>query len=371
MAEKQTRTAKKTTSRRSAARSEESAEAAHQHAHTEAEPCRHQGGDASHTDESCPECFVASRQHHHDFDHFPSDLELEARGVETRVASEPEILRRLSSARFTEQVPFESDTVDTIMRTASELRLNPASSLASSRIILQSPWISGLIRYLGSFRRVRRDHRLLDSTQRQTFNNALATLDTNPAWQTLMNYHVGGIYRMHSMHGPIGTQRFLSWHRQYLFQAEQMLRAVEPTITIPYWDYASDTARPDWVRKPTGVSRPAPVGPGFLPSGATISTILGRGDYAGFTVDLENNAHNQVHNWCKGTLQNPSTASFDPIFWLLHGNVDRLWAIWQETHFTPGVHAPAITGTDRVLDPWSVTITDVDDTAWDLGYRYA
>jgi hypothetical protein len=365
----QKRTTKKTSGRRAEAAPPDAHHGGHEH--DPSDPCQHQGGHDHATDEACPECFIASRQHHHDFDHFPSDLELADHGVETRVASEPEILRRLTSSRFANQESVDTDMADAITHGVAQLRVGPAVSLASSRIVLQGPWISGLIRYLGSFRRVRRDHRLLDRAQRQTFNNALAALDGNPAWQTLMNYHVGGVYRMHSMHGPVGTQRFLSWHRQYLFQAEQMLRAVEPTITIPYWDYASDGSRPDWVHQPAGVTRPAPGAPGFLPSGAAITTILGRGDYTGFTVDLENNAHNQVHNWCKGTLQNPSTASFDPIFWLLHGNVDRLWAIWQETHDTPGVHAPAITGSDRVLDPWAATITDVDDTAWDLGYRYA
>ena len=125
-----------------------------------------------------------------------------------------------------------------------------------------------------------------------------------------------------------------------------------------------------WVPRPSGVSRPDPGGPGFLPSGSTIAAILARGDYSGFTGDLEGNAHNQVHNWCKGTLQNPATASYDPIFWMLHANVDRLWSIWQETHQDPALHTPTLSPTDRVLDPWSSTIADVDDAVWDLGYRY-
>ena len=335
--------------------------------------CHHQGGhDHGVVDESCPECFVASREHQHaDFDHFPSEAELEARGMFTRVASESEILRRLSGNRFSEDLLLDANALSTVAKNANDLRLRPVNTVDTSFVALRGPWISGLIRYFGSFRRVRRDHRALDDTERKTFNNALAALDGNPAWQTLMNYHVGGVYRMHSMHGPVGTQRFLSWHRKYLFEAEQMLRAVEPTVTIPFWDYAADGSRPDWVYKPAGVSRPSPGAPGFLPSGSTMTTILGRGDYASFTTDIENNAHNQVHNWSKGTLQNPSTASFDPIFWLLHGNVDRLWSVWQETNYAPIVDAPAITGADRILDPWSVSITDVDDTAWDMGYRYA
>lgn len=171
------------------------------------------------------------------------------------------------------------------------------------------------------------------------------------------------------MHGPVGTQRFLSWHRKYLFEAEQMLRTVEPTLTIPYWDYASDGHRPDWVHLPSGVNRPATGTAGWLPTGGTIAAILGHGDYTGFTTELEGNAHNQVHNWCGGTLRNPSTASFDPIFWMLHGNVDRIWSVWQETHTSPTIHAPSLTGADVGLDPW--TVTDVDDTAWDLAYRSA
>ena len=150
-----------------------------------------------------------------------------------------------------------------------------------------------------------------------------------------------------------------------------MLRAVEPTVTIPYWDYAH-RRRAARLGPPPGGSEPPDAGCSGVPaSGGTITTILGRGDYASFTLDVENNAHNQVHNWSKGTLQNPSTASFDPTFWLLHGNVDRLWSIWQETNYAPVVDAPAISGPDRILDPWSVSITDVDDTAWDMGYRYA
>ena len=31
---------------------------------------------------------------------------------------------------------------------------------------------------------------------------------------------------------------------------------------------------------------------------------------------------------------------------------------------------PTLSATDRVLAPWASTITEVDDTVWDLGYRY-
>jgi hypothetical protein len=88
--------------------------------------------------------------------------------------------------------------------------------------------------------------------------------------------------------------------------------------------------------------------------------------YSEFAEDLEYDAHNSVHNWCNGTISDPDTATQDPIFWLLHANVDRLWDTWQMTH--DGV--PLLTGADAVLDPWQpVTVADVDSVS-QLGYWY-
>ncbi|KAI3326155.1 Di-copper centre-containing protein [Xylariaceae sp. AK1471] len=45
--------------------------------------------------------------------------------------------------------------------------------------------------------------------------------------------------------------------------------------------------------------------------------------------------HNNIHNWTGGMdayvghMSEPLVAAFDPIFWMHHSNVDRLFAIWQ------------------------------------------
>jgi len=89
--------------------------------------------------------------------------------------------------------------------------------------------------------------------------------------------------------------------------------------------------------------------------------------YTAFTFALEVNAHNNVHNWCNGTITSPPTAAQDPIFWLLHANVDRIWDRWQLTH--NGV--PSLSGNDAELDPWGpTTATDVDSVIG-LGYWYS
>lgn len=46
-------------------------------------------------------------------------------------------------------------------------------------------------------------------------------------------------------------------------------------------------------------------------------------------VRMEGAPHGQAHRSFTGSLSIPSTAPQDPLFFLLHCNVDRLWAMWQ------------------------------------------
>lgn len=45
---------------------------------------------------------------------------------------------------------------------------------------------------------------------------------------------------------------------------------------------------------------------------------------------LEYRPHNAVHRYIGRDMGNPSRAARDPIFWLHHANIDRLWAKWNE-----------------------------------------
>jgi len=65
-----------------------------------------------------------------------------------------------------------------------------------------------------------------------------------------------------------------------------------------------------------------------------------------------------------GDMLSNLTASFDPIFWPIHANIDRLWHEWQELnpHSLPK-------DLDSVLTPWSYTIADTLDMSR-FGYEY-
>ncbi|WP_441247920.1 tyrosinase family protein [Kitasatospora sp. McL0602] len=224
-----------------------------------------------------------------------------------------------------------------------------------------------VVQLAASLARVRADHRTLDSAAKDRFNEALQAAHASGAYGKLAAAHADMSHRMHSMSGPIGAQRFLPWHRRYLLELENLLRAGTPTLTVPYWDYANDHARPDWVWQPPQVVRDTPgANGGSLPDQSVIDGLLARSRYTPFTSHLETDAHNQVHNWCNGTISDIMASPHDPIFWLLHANVDRIWDRWQLNH---SGH-PSLTGKDATLDPWTSTATD-ERSITTLGYSYA
>jgi tyrosinase len=65
-----------------------------------------------------------------------------------------------------------------------------------------------------------------------------------------------------------------------------------------------------------------------------------------------------------GDMFSNLTASYDPIFWPVHVNVDRTWWEWQTQHPT-GLP----TDLDSVLSPWSYTVRDMLEISR-FGYEY-
>lgn len=65
-----------------------------------------------------------------------------------------------------------------------------------------------------------------------------------------------------------------------------------------------------------------------------------------------------------GDMFSNLTASYDPVFWPIHANIDRVWGEWQELqpHSLPA-------DLDSVLTPWSYTIRDTLDMNR-FGYEY-
>jgi len=176
---------------------------------------------------------------------------------------------------------------------------------------------------------------------------------------------------------------FLAWHRMYLYYFERVVRAAVDEATngqrtdwtLPYWDYEQFHPLPDPFRVPADSSNSLFVAEragncnngsdtcvtastasatqalatvpvcscpdtnpcdGCIPGLQSTATFHGgfvsaATHFGGFTGELEAQPHNVVHNAVGGSggwMADADCAARDPIFWLHHANIDRLWQVW-------------------------------------------
>src|SRR5262249_41742623 len=226
------------------------------------------------------------QKHHEQMKRFPSADEL--REMDARWGIDRSLDPTAFALRFDRHVARLAGSTAVSGLLPSEL------TAAFPRIsLLLQPWILKLLRAL---LRRRVNHQTLDATARDRFNQALQAAHADGSYQPLPAIPPQN-HMMPSMVGPVGTQRFLPWHRLYLFKLENVLRQKQPAVTIPYWDYANDHARPDWVWQPPGVVRNTPgAAGGSLPTQPTIDSIVLNTSYTAFTSSLQSHAHHHLPN---------------------------------------------------------------------------
>ena len=76
-----------------------------------------------------------------------------------------------------------------------------------------------------------------------------------------------------------------------------------------------------------------------LPTATDLRESLAKTTYSQFQRALEEGfgitsfplqqLHNGMHGWIGGHMGSPTASPFDPIFYLHHCNIDRLWTMWQ------------------------------------------
>lgn len=234
---------------------------------------------------------------------------------------------------------------------------------------------------------IRKNASALTRTERRRYVDTIATLNSGPSptrYAQLVGVHADMSHRQHGGMGPIGQQRFLSWHRDFLLHLETEMRQVDPAACIPHWKWSTSRAIPKWMTAvlPTVVV-PAVGGMGAmtvqvtrsphhsagLPTASQIKSLDANPnlDYTQFTALLEG-FHNTVHGWVGGTMNNIMVSPADPLFWMHHAEIDRIWSVWQANPANVG-KAPTLTGSDAVMDPWPETPTDLVSID-KLGYNY-
>lgn len=245
--------------------------------------------------------------------------------------------------------------------------------------------------------RYRKNINCLSADELHDLREALAAMYALPAgdpnsFATLASFH-GGPPTAYCSHGAPG---FFTWHRAYLMAFENALRVVGCQVTLPYWNWSSGptTGVPAACRNATYVNRSGATVANPLYSGpragggqtnrrADIDTTafddlatsaqaaMGEVDFGSFQSQISG-VHGSVHIRTGGDMGGVPTAAYDPIFFLHHANVDRLWADWQTAH--PGALPAGEAGFQLQPFPrpysaaWQ-TGADVESTVA-LGYRY-
>jgi tyrosinase len=215
-----------------------------------------------------------------------------------------------------------------------------------------------------------------------------------------------------------GSWYFVSWHRMYVYFFEEIVRSYIVKLhgqqagdewALPYWNYCRGgefASIPDAFRPETVDGEPNPLfvkqrRPGInqglqMPGTMTESNralarphFIGTAEFGGGEAPpneqfwrqggvLEQTPHNSVHGGVGGGgwMGNILQAAKDPIFWLHHANIDRIWSQWlaQPQPKRENPSSPKWTGQHfKFLDaegkPASFDCEEVTGTE-KLGYKY-
>ena len=230
--------------------------------------------------------------------------------------------------------------------------------------------------------RIRKNANTLATAERDRFVAAFAQLN---------NQGLGRFADFRNMHTNVsspqahGAPGFLPWHRAYLLDLERELQAIDASIALPYWRFdrpAPNLFQPDFLgvsdslgtvgfsnSNPLqfwktdgvqGINRRPLFSVGSAPPGLrSEAQTLALGTQYRLFRTMEGNPHGTAHTSFGGSISSIGTAAKDPLFFLLHCNVDRLWAKWQRQN---GRFDPALaTSYDSGANPIG---HNLPDTMW-------
>jgi tyrosinase len=214
--------------------------------------------------------------------------------------------------------------------------------------------------------RIRKNANTLTVTEREKYLEAVREVhQTYDFYMLFRNSHSQDLVAHRQAHSG---SAFLPWHRAFMLHFERLLQASDPSVALPYWHF--DQSSPNIFStnfmgsNPTapatqailnatnpistwqipsvavGIRRRTPYGDNGIPNSVTgtgtsvnseTATLSLGSNYANFTIEVSthNGAHNNSGNAVSWLAGSPANAPQDPLFYLLHSNVDRLWGKWQ------------------------------------------
>ncbi len=245
------------------------------------------------------------------------------------------------------------------------------ASIATGAVVAFSGSIAGLSAFAQNSPRIRRslhDMALDDpdlSTYRDFVGMMLAKDQKDPvSWLQYSLMH--GKYRGNYRYCPHGDWYFLPWHREFVLMYENAARTLtgNDSFAMPYWDWTVDRvmpkaftdetyngkANPLYVKGRTLNTNDWPLSDDWVSQAVLDSKVFDETNFQFFGTSknpdqdnldmswvvkgggvqgfLEGTPHNLIHN-AIGAYMPSAGSPRDPIFMMHHGNIDRIWAVWN------------------------------------------
>ena len=181
-----------------------------------------------------------------------------------------------------------------------------------------------------------------------TLKNGIAAMKALPSSNS---WNWNNVATLHNNYCAHNNWYILPWHRPYVGYFEWIIQNITntPSFRLPYWNWTRNNTIPAmfWTSPLNDTSRQ--VSPtSQIPNGycdpATMVQVMSNSNFTSFASAqgsdqwansgagaLEGTPHNCVHWWMGGDM-NTYMSPLDPIFWMHHSNIDRLWVVWNQTH---------------------------------------
>lgn len=206
--------------------------------------------------------------------------------------------------------------------------------------------------------RIRKDHREMTPAEKTAYVNALVVLRNNGTLTMLANHHTSHFTTPIHTTSSTNGEFFLPWHRLFAIEMEDYIKntsAAASPLCIPYWDWRIENTAANVTWDDAGFLQLSAINSGSYTvtrSLGTTNTMTSQADITSmlavptfissppatnlksttanfFTYRLES-WHDRGHNFIGGTM-GTSGSPRDPIFFLHHNFVDKLWQDWYDS----------------------------------------
>ncbi|KAJ3378998.1 hypothetical protein HDU92_006985 [Lobulomyces angularis] len=255
--------------------------------------------------------------------------------------------------------------------------------------------------------KIRKEWRELTTDEKTNYVNAVKALKALPSTMNQGNKYEDFAY-IHDLHKNTihSVASFLPWHRLFLKDFENELQKIDPSVNLPYWQWSVDSQAPE--NSPILGPGPLQFGTGFGTGGACVTDgfaanwkkndnsclLRGTGDGAGqdgklgafysgehiasivklstfdnFWNTLEGSPHALPHLAIGGDMAGMASPH-DPIFYLHHTYIDKIWADWQKLGNGRYSEYSKIENKNKKLSYYQNTVSSVLDHR-NLCYEYS